>query len=140
MAEARTSASPRLCLSRPSNLQVSARLGCARSYVLHLQVVAFWQLSSFLQATMSKKYSQHFRAEWLKDPNYEKWLRRVEGDDTKCVCKLGMVHNFTKFSAFLALFGVGYSAFSNYELATLLACMRRQARVQAKCSAGERQW
>lgn len=36
---------------------------------------------------MSKKYAQHFRAEWLKDPNYEKWLRRVEGDDTKCVCK-----------------------------------------------------
>ena len=32
---------------------------------------------------------------------------------------MGMVHQFTKFSAFLALFGVGYSAFSNYELATL---------------------
>ena len=52
-----------------------------------MQVVAFWQVSSFLQATMSKKYAQHFRAEWLKDPNYEKWLRRVEGDDTECVCK-----------------------------------------------------
>lgn len=34
---------------------------------------------------------------------------------------MGMLHNFTKFSAFLALFGGGYSAFSNYELATLPA-------------------
>ena len=42
---------------------------------------------------------------------------------------MGMVHNFTKFSAFLALFGVGYSAFSNYELATLCRDNRSGGRI-----------
>lgn len=36
---------------------------------------------------MSKKYSQHFRDFWLKDEKFKDWLRKVEGDDTKAMCK-----------------------------------------------------
>lgn len=35
----------------------------------------------------TKKYTQHFRDEWLKNPKYEKWLQTVLGDSSKCMCK-----------------------------------------------------
>ena len=35
---------------------------------------------------MNKKYSQHFRVQWLNDSKFLKWLIGVERDDTKCYC------------------------------------------------------
>ncbi|BFZ11768.1 hypothetical protein BsWGS_14807 [Bradybaena similaris] len=35
-----------------------------------------------------KKYSQRFRIAWLSDDRYKNWLDKVEGNDTKCFCKL----------------------------------------------------
>lgn len=34
-----------------------------------------------------KKYSQHFRVQWLTDSRFKDWLLKVDGDDTKCFCK-----------------------------------------------------
>ena len=33
------------------------------------------------------QYTQKFRSEWVKEHRFEKWLTRVEGDDSKCYCK-----------------------------------------------------
>lgn len=43
--------------------------------------------ASLTEPKMSKKYTQHLRNEWLSDPKYEKWLNKIEGDNTKCLCK-----------------------------------------------------
>lgn len=35
-----------------------------------------------------KRYSQRFRSAWLFDDRYKNWLQRIEGTDTKCMCRL----------------------------------------------------
>lgn len=39
-------------------------------------------------ATSKKLYPQHFRDQWLNDSRFEKWLSKVEEDDTRCYCNL----------------------------------------------------